>query len=169
MKLPDRDRTDFKTSNRLMLTRLSFHALQIYTPTNPTNGKPKVILAINRGAGKPLAIDLSQLTEQELVAFRETVLIATEVAQPICAALDQRAQEAMQNGDDTDPRTYRQVPVVFVRPRSLAEYDRRVLDRREDVLQGMQFNLMSANGASESGGHVDELVEDNQTGSQDGP
>lgn len=169
MKLPDRDRTDFKTSTRLMLTRLSFHALQIYTPNNPATNKPKVILAINRGAGKPLAIDLSQLTEQELIAFRETVLIATEVAQPICAALDQRAQEAMQNGDDTDPRTYRQVPVVFVRPRSLAEYDRRILDGRENVLQGMQFNLMSANRVSEPGSDVDELVEDEQAGTEDRP
>lgn len=169
MKLPDRDRSDFKTSTRFVLTRLSFHALQIYTPSNINTGHPKVILAINRGAGKPLAIDLSQLTEQELLAFRETVLIATEVAQPICAALDLRAQEAMKNGDDTDPRTYRQVPVVFVRPRSLEKYDRRILDRREDVLQGMQFNLMSANGVSESGRDLDELIADKQAGAEDNP
>lgn len=169
MKLPDRDRSDFGTQNRFMLTRTSFHTVQVYTPPNPDTGLPKVILSINRGAGKPMAIDLSMFTEQELIAFKETVLIATEVAQPVCTALDQRAQEAMNNGDDTDPRTYRSVPVVFVRPRSLQEYDRRLLDGHKDVLSGMQFNLMQPNGSGESVGDLDEPGQVNEDGTQDNP
>lgn len=169
MKLSDKGNSDFQNRIRFILTRLTYHTIQVHTPSNPETGLSKVLLSLNRGAGRPVTVDLSALTVEELAAFKESVLIATEAARPICVELDRRAQEAMQNGDDADPRTYRSVPVVFVRPGSLAKYDRRLLDGRKDVLQGVQFNVMQSNGVSEPGGDLDEHVQVEQDGTEDNP
>lgn len=168
MKLASKDTGDFSNKNRLILTRLLHHMLQIHTPEDPEFNTTKIILSISKGSARPMAIDLTRLTEKELIAFRETVLIATEAAQPICAELDQRAQEAMRNGDDSDTRSYRPVPVVLVKPRALRQYDKRLLDRREDVLQGVNVNVMQPDGVSGPGGEVDESVQGTKNGSEDG-
>lgn len=168
MKLPAKDNSDYSPKNRFMLTRLLWHVLQIYTPKHPDNGENKIILSLGRGAGKPMAIDLTRFTEQELIAFKETVLIATEAAQPICAELDRRAQEAMED-EDPNPRTYRPLPVVFIRPRAFGKYDKRLLDGHQNVLQGVQFNLMQSNGTAEPGGDLDEQGEIESNGTKDNP
>ena len=169
MKLKASNTGDFGNNKRFVLTRLLWHMLQIHTPFDPISKETKVLLSISKGSGRPTSIDLTRLTVKELIAFRETVLIATEAAEPICARLDQRAQEAMQNGDDSDGRSYRQVPVFFIRPRALGQHGEQLLGGHADVLQGINFSVMQPNGVSGPGSTMDEPEQEQEASTKDHP
>lgn len=147
---------DLGPMSRFVWTRLAYHNLFVNTPIRAEEDTTRVILSIGRGTGKPVTIDLTSLTATELAAFKHTVLIATEVAEPICKALDDRAREEMNNGNDANPRCYRPLPTVVVRPRAFREYSGGLLDGRKDVLSGMQLNVLPGGEPTIVSGDLDE-------------
>lgn len=126
--------------NRFMWTRLPSHEVVIHVPDSNDETYQRVMLTLSRQYSQ-VTIDLTGLTVVELQAFRETVLIATDVALPIVEALDQKARDDELNGDDSDNRLYRGLPTVVVRKGALREYSEGLLLGRKDVLQaiGTQF------------------------------
>jgi hypothetical protein len=162
--------SDLSAASRFLWTRLAYHSLNVNTPASQIGkGHSRVIFSLTRGQGQPVVIDLTALTAVELEAFKQSVLIATEVAAPICAELDHRAQEEMENGDDSNPRCYRPLPSVVIRPRAFREYRGSILDGRKDVLSGMQLNVLSASGLSDDSSDLDEQREEQPSGSKDNP
>ena len=67
------------------------------------------------GRRYPTVISLTLMTAAELDVFKEFMDTAFERARPICELLDQRAQEAFENGDDSHVRLYRPEPKFFNR------------------------------------------------------
>lgn len=170
MKLPSQrtgGNVDVSPTTRFIWTRLAYHQASVNTPEN--DGQTRVLFSLNRGQGKPVVIDLTALTLVELEAFRQTVLIATEAAAPICKELDLRAQKEMENGNDANPRCYRPLPTVVIRTRAFREYSGRILDGRQDVLSRMQLNILSGGGYASSGSDVDEQGKGQQASGQDNP
>lgn len=67
------------------------------------------------GRRNPTVISLTLMTADELAVFKEFMDTAFERARPICELLDQRAQEAFENGVDSHTRLYRPDPKFFNR------------------------------------------------------
>lgn len=166
MRLPasKRGMKDFSRMARFIWTRLPNHQITVQTPEDEERkGEQRVVLTLVRGASgsnNSVTIDLTALTREELLAFRETVAIATEVAEPLVVKRDQDAMERMDAGDDSDPRIYRGLPTMVVRAGALREYDQGVLGRRQDVLSGIGYNKLPGNGVPGPGSSVDESVQE---------
>ncbi len=160
---------DLGTMSRFIWTRLAYHQMFVNTPLRAEPEGTRVLLSLGRGQGKPVTIDLTSLTAVELAAFKQTVLIATEIAEPICEDLDRRALEELENGNDANPRCYRPLPTVVVRPRAFREYSGRLLDGRTDVLSGVQLNVMPGGGLADDSGNLDEYSQEQSDGGEDNP
>jgi hypothetical protein len=144
VRFPGRQQApEFKLNTRFIWCRTLWHQLTVSVPWTRDKSRQSVLLSLVRGAGQAVVIDLTSLTLPELIAFRETVAIATEVAEPIVRRLDLDAAEGFtDDGDDSNNRLYRPLPTVAVRKRALAEYDQGVLDRRTNALSGAGIDLV---------------------------
>lgn len=93
----------------------------------------EVVLSIRTGGRqKPMSVNLSGMTREELEVLREIFDYAITKARPTCDALDAIAQEAFDAyGDDTYVRLYRPVPQLFVRQRPQSQHDPRLSRRSE--------------------------------------
>jgi hypothetical protein len=78
--------------------------------TPPEEGED-VILFMKRGQNK-LAINLSEFTTEELIAFRRVVGHAIKLATPIVEERDRIAKEAADSGDNVYYRSLRPSPKV---------------------------------------------------------
>src|ERR1051325_9002278 len=87
----------FTKASRWLWLRLPFHSLSSHLVTDPNDNKPHVILNLTRGNGVGATIDLTRLTHAELIAFRKSVLIATEIAEPLVMAADLEARKAAEH------------------------------------------------------------------------
>lgn len=64
---------------------------------------------------KPLSIDFSMMSKAEIEATREFILSLLAEAQEVCEHRDKKAQEAFEDGDDSNYRLYRTIPKVVER------------------------------------------------------
>lgn len=145
----------FDRANRFVWTRLLRHQITIGIPEHTKYGTPRVLLTfIGTNTSQAFTIDLTALTGPELAAFKETALIATEVAEPIVEGLDRAALENA-DADDSDDRLYRPLPTVVVRKGALREYAEGVLQRRDAVLRSLDATILAGVGAAADGGDVD--------------
>ena len=158
----------FSQLTRFLYTRLIHHTVIVNAPMDAAGRFQRIILSIMHGKGTNVAIDLTHLTLAELIAFRETVAIATEVAEPIVRQRDLEAQEKAENGDDSDDRIYRAVPTVVVRERALNSYNESVLNGRPDVFQRVGPGNGRLGRSSDGGSAVDERKQEDG-GTQDEP
>lgn len=78
-------------------------------------------------------LNLTALTGEELTALRTIIDHAFALAEPIVDELDQRAQEAHDNGDDSYSRLYRSLPALIIRERVVRAHDQSVPDRPDGV------------------------------------
>jgi hypothetical protein len=78
-------------------------------------------------------MNLTNLTEPELMALKELFDSAFEWALPVVKLRDKEANDAYEQGDDSYIRSYRAVPTVVYRKRPQFEYREGVLDGSEDV------------------------------------
>lgn len=70
--------------------------------------------------GRILTVELTEMTEPEIMAFKEVINAGIELAIPICIGRDKKANELnAANADDIFPRLYRSVPKVVARPRTV--------------------------------------------------
>jgi hypothetical protein len=78
-------------------------------------------------------IMLTNLTEDELDKTKQLFDLAFEWARPVVQLRDREAREALESGDDVNPRNYRQVSHLVVRRKPGGEYGESVLDGHRDV------------------------------------
>lgn len=146
----------FNRANRFVWTRLMRQQLTVRCVEHTVQKTQRVLLTITGSSdSQSITIDLTALTGHELEAFKETVLIATEVAEPIVATLDKAALENV-NADDSDDRIYRPLPTVVVRKGALKEYDEGVLRRRSAFFQRDGMRILAGVGPGDEGGDLDQ-------------
>ena len=102
------------------------------------------------GRRNPTMISLTHMTAAELNVFEEFFLHAISKARPICETLDQRAQEAFENGDDSFERLYRPVPQFVDRERGITKHGESVPSRPEGSDE--QYNYTGDNPESNDDG-----------------
>lgn len=76
-----------------------------------------------------LALNLSDLTEAELLALRGFLEGTFDLALPVCRLRDGNANERFTDGDDSDSRVYRQLPEVVERPWAIGINSESILER----------------------------------------
>lgn len=77
-------------------------------------GADPVVIEVRRGR-RILWIDLTSLTEEELLMFRDILNTSIDTALPVCRYIDKAAQEATESGDTFSPRPFRIRPVQHSR------------------------------------------------------
>lgn len=82
------------------------------------DGKSLVSVSLPRGHN---SFSLTAMTHEEWRAAKLLFDLAFELAEPLCIALDKDAREAWERGDDTHSRSYRALPVFFIRAGVLAK------------------------------------------------
>ena len=79
---------------------------------------PDVSLMLKRvGGAQRFSINLTRMTAPELKSMQEVINLAFEKAIPAAVEIDEQARLAQEDGDDANPRLYRQVPVIHRRER----------------------------------------------------
>lgn len=117
--------------------------------------------------GRPLSINVTSMTEEELLHVAHFFKAVFEIALPLVRERDRMAQDAFNQGDDSFARNYRPVPRLIVRAREVGGDAERVLLRLAEVfggdrgtgnlirrLRGDSYEL--APGKSEEGGPQDD-------------
>lgn len=94
---------------------------------------PTVLLYIPRPGGRDISFNLTALTKEELDAIEEFFNLLIAEARPVVADRDRIANEALEAGDDSHARVYRQVPQFIVRKRSKRQDNQGVHDGSQDV------------------------------------
>lgn len=150
---------------RFVWLDLPYHSVHVHTPKSDDGTHQRVVLTISSKIGRgTVGMDLSALTSQELEAFRQAILIATEASKPVVETLDQKAMNDEQAGDDSNTRLYRGLPRLVIRPGTLGPHDPSLLLGRSDILRGLGA-IVSATERSGSGGPevADEVTEPGST------
>lgn len=99
---------------------------------------------------RPGGINLVNLTADELKVLREFLDHVLDLAEPYCEQLDAEAQQRWEDGDDTDPRLYRELPRLIIRER--------VQPRDDSGVQVGPERLSDVDGGGEPDSRPDELV-----------
>jgi len=82
--------------------------------TEPDSG-PTIRLYVPRPNARDFSLNITALTEEELLAFEEFMAFLFELAKPVVRERDRIASEALADGDDSYTRVYRQAPQFVVR------------------------------------------------------
>lgn len=106
------------------------------------------IAVLGDGLRNRISMQLSNLTMEELTAFKKFWELAFELAEPVVTERDRLAAEALERGDDSHPRIFRQKPVFAVRPsrrkveRALeAPIHNQLVDRMEAYKEHILINV----------------------------
>lgn len=93
---------------------------------------------------------LGGLTAEELTCLRQIVNLAFDLAEPVVEHRDARAAKALEMGDDSHARIFRQKPLFVVRPARRkaahalgAELHNSLVDKLEAYDSHIQFNVNS--------------------------
>lgn len=136
-------------------TAISDFVLMRYLHDDPdqdeTTPGPTVRLFIPRPGGRPLSLNLTALTEQELNELEKFFFLAFNTARPIIQRYDEEAKRAYEEGDDSYVRSYRPDATLIVRERSRREHGEGLRDRSEDASQ-RHGNDLDPDGGSGGGG-----------------
>lgn len=76
---------------------------------------PNITIKIAKSNAGAVVFNLTLLRSDELAALREFFLMATSTGLPATDVMDTQAEKELDNGIDSDPRLYREVPRLFVR------------------------------------------------------
>lgn len=79
-------------------------------------------------------MNLTRMTEAELLAIKQLIDQAFELALPVVRQRDEEANAAFNQGDDTFERVYRAVPKLVFREGAVAAYMQSVHERPDDLL-----------------------------------
>lgn len=102
------------------------------TPNEPGEN---IVISFDNGY-KKYGINLSDFTEEELLAWWQAVGVAVSWALPIVKNRDRVAREAAENGNDIFYRRHRPAPKLSIFKRQVGQHDQGVPDGPEDVLAG---------------------------------
>lgn len=101
-------------------------------PDHPNLG-PSVMLTYPRPSGRPVTINLTALTEEELDAMQQFFDLLFQTARPVIRLRDKVAKDALAQGDDSHARVYRQAPQFVVRSREVIANAQGVWERLAGV------------------------------------
>jgi hypothetical protein len=93
-------------------------------------------LMISTTSGRPYTLNLTAMTEEELVAFRGILTLALRMTEPIVKDRDREAARRYADGDDSFSRSYRQLPQFIIREGAIRADDKSLLDGLEDAVVG---------------------------------
>jgi hypothetical protein len=118
---------------------------------------------------KPLNLNLTALTEAELLAVKEFFDLAFSLALPVVRDRDRIAKEAWDAGDDSYPRVYRALPEFVVRGGKDGQHSSSLQVRSVSV-SGMAGRDDSHTGRLQhTGGEVAERYTEDDSTEDDGP
>lgn len=89
-------------------------------------------------------MNLTRMTEPELLAIKQLLDQAFELALPVVRQRDEEANEAFNEGDDSFERVYRQVPKLVYREGAVKEYMQSLRNGPEDLPRGERDGDSSA-------------------------
>jgi hypothetical protein len=95
-----------------------------------------IVFFMPRPNARPVQMNFTALTEEELKQTRQFFNHLFDLAEPICRERDRAAYDAFESGDDSFLRLYRQPPQLIVREGAVAPYVEGVLGGSEDVPDG---------------------------------
>ena len=124
------------TENRYAWVRVETGNYMILYGEDNGSGSDVVIYNPRPGKIPDLAINLSNLTIEELTALKALFDKAFEWAEPVVKQRDKEAQDAWENGDDSHSRNYRPLPVVVWRKEPKREHDESLRERPSGVPEG---------------------------------
>lgn len=93
---------------------------------------PTLRLMLPQQRGRSIMFNLTALTHEELVKLKELFDIMFSIAEPIVKQRDKAARDAFDRGDDSFIRSYRQVPLMVVRPWAFTADGQGVLQRPDN-------------------------------------
>ncbi|HEY6021730.1 MAG TPA: hypothetical protein VIY48_18230 [Candidatus Paceibacterota bacterium] len=94
---------------------------------------PSIKMNISRGSGRPIVIDATSLTMEELLQLRKAFNLLFDLAEPIVRERDRVAQDAYDKGDDSYTRSYRSVPRFVIREGEIGPDGQSVYDGPESI------------------------------------
>lgn len=93
-----------------------------------------VVLEFPRPGRIPnMYVNLTNMTEEELLAYKKLLETAIEWALPVVQRRDQEAQDAVEQGDDSVGRIYRPLPQLVFRQRKVGEHYESVPIRSQGI------------------------------------
>jgi hypothetical protein len=102
--------------------------------TNET--EPTIRLYLPQPGRKAVSYDLTALTEPELDAMEKFFALLFKKARPVVQQRDKVANDALERGDDSFARVYRDAPQFIVREGQVSSDGQGVYDRPEDAPGG---------------------------------
>lgn len=94
------------------------------------------VLVVGQPGRRPVNLNFSNMTVEELKAAREFVNLAIDLAEPVAAARDKAARKAADEGDDSFGRIYRPVPDMVKRPWAFGPDGKSLRNGLEDLPLG---------------------------------
>lgn len=110
--------------------------LREYAEENQVGPTVIVQMDIGRTGRRPIYLNLTALTAEELQGFRDVMNFAFDLAEPVARDRDEVARRAKEAGDDSYARVYRSVPQFIVRDGKVIPYGEGVQDGSDDVPGG---------------------------------
>lgn len=89
--------------------------LMLDPPENADQVGTDIRLHIPRPGMRDVTLNLTAMTVEELDAFEQFITLILQTARPVCEERDKVAQDALDQGDDSHGRVYRQAPQFIVR------------------------------------------------------
>lgn len=100
------------------------------------SGSDVILFHPRPGRVPDVALNLSNLTAEELDAVEELLTTALKWARPVVERRDKEAKDAWDAGDDSYSRNYRSVPQLVFRKRPEWEHGEGLHERPEGVSEG---------------------------------
>jgi hypothetical protein len=107
-----------------------------YAEENQVGPNVIVQLDFGRNGRRPIYLNLTALTAEEVQVFRDVMDFAFDLAVPVAKDRDEVAARAKDAGDDSYSRVYRAVPQFIVRNGKVIPYGESVQDGSDDVPGG---------------------------------
>ena len=82
-------------------------------------------------------LNLTQMTEEELLALQNLLEMSVKLALPVVRQRDKEAQDAFTKGDDAYERVYRAVPQLVYREGTIEAYGESLHQRPDDLPGGV--------------------------------
>lgn len=100
----------FISPNRVVWTSINRHEWIVNRGQDTTNNCESIWIECRQALRK---VSLTAMTTEELAVFKELMLTAIELAEPIVAALDAVARDDLAKGNDVNVRLYKPPAQLF--------------------------------------------------------
>lgn len=111
------------SENRYAWIRLTIGQFVIMLEPDEAEVGTSVRLIQPRPGARSVISNITALTVEELDAMEQFFKLLFDTARPVVVARDKAAQDALDQGDDSHARSYRQPPQFVVRERALREHN----------------------------------------------